>query len=329
MQNNDNGLAKDKGKKGFFKSIAFEEAGIASALVFISLILGFTTETFFKPSNLLELTRQASYIGIMAIGMVFVISSGNIDLSVGAIYMLAPIVTGLSLQAGLPPAIGVLIGLLVGSLCGAVNGALHILLKIPMLVVSLGTMTIFRSIGLVMAKGFPVHKFNKEGFLFNVIGDHIGPVPTSALLWAILAIVFYILYKRTPFGNRVCGIGSSLQAAKFSGVRVNKITFTVMVLNGVLCAVAGILSMLFLKVANPIAGSGYELYVITAAIIGGTSLEGGTGSVLGAVIGALIITVVRNGLVLLGIHYHWTGIVTGAMIIMAVFIDYFLRRKRD
>ena len=315
-------------KKFSLKFLLFEEIGVFSALVLMAAVLSLSTDVFLRPSNLLELSRQASYIGIMAIGMVFVISSGNIDLSVGAIYMLSPVITGLSLQAGISPAIAILLGLLTGITCGAINGALHIILKIPTLVISLGTMTIFRSIGLIASKGFPIHKFNKDGFFFEVIGDLIGPIPTSAIIWLFIAVIFTVVYKMTPFGNRVRGIGSNLQASRFSGVRVGRIEMGVMMINGGLCALGGILSMLFLKVSDPISGTGYELLVIAAAIIGGTSLEGGTGSVLGAIIGALIITVVRSGIVLLGIHYYWTGIITGALIIAAVFLDYFVRRRR-
>ena len=318
-----------KAKLSFIKMLfRFEEFGVFSALVILVVLLGLSTDVFLKPSNLLEISRQTSYMGIMALGAVFVIASGNIDLSVGAIYMLSPIITGLMLQSGHQPWFAVLAGLVTGIFCGAINGSLHIFLRIPMMVISLGTTTIYRSVGLVLSKGFPIHKFKKEGFFFETLGDMLGPIPTSALVWLLLVVILSILFKNTPFGNHVRGIGSNMQAALFSGINIAKVKFFVMVLQGFLCAVAGILSTLFLKVADPMAGNGFELYVIAAAIIGGTSLEGGSGSILGAVIGAFLITVIRSGIVLLGVHYYWTGIVTGSMIIGAVFLDYFVRRKR-
>lgn len=315
---------------GLLKSIInLEEIGVIAALLVMGIFLTITTENFSSAKNLLEISRQSSYVGIMAIGMVFVISSGNIDLSVGAIYMLSPIVAGIALEAGVNEYVAVLLGLIVGITCGFLNGSLSVYLDIPTIVITLGTTSIFRGLGLVITKARPIFDFNKETALFSIGGEFIGPFPTSAVIFLLFVILFSIIYTKTPWGNRVRAVGANLEAAKFSGVRVNNIKISVMVLQGFLCAVAGILAMLFLRVSEPTQGTGYEMYTISSAIIGGTSLTGGAGSVVGAFIGSVIISVIRNGLVLLGVHYYWTGIATGIVIIAAVFLDHLVGSKRE
>jgi len=309
--------------------IDIEEIGVISALIVMGIFLGIFTENFLSAKNLLEISRQASYVGIMAIGMVFVMSTGGIDLSVGAIYMLSPIVSALALEAGINEYLAIFLGLATGAVCGFVNGGLSVLLKIPMIVITLGTTTIFRGLGLVVSSARPIFDFSKESLLFKIGGEFIGPFPTSAVIMFVLVIIFQIVYTLTPWGNRVRAVGANLEAAKFSGVRVNRINISVMVLQGVMCAVAGILAMLFLRVAEPTQGGGYEMYTISSAIIGGTSLSGGAGSVVGAFIGSVIISVIRNGLVLLGVHYYWTGVATGIVIISAVFLDYLVSSSRE
>ena len=323
---NHNGFSLDKFLKGVLN---LDEIGVIAALLAMGIFLTITTENFSSMKNLLEISRQASYVGIMAIGMVFVISTGNIDLSVGAIYMLSPIVAALALEAGINEYLAILIGLLTGITCGFINGGLSVLLGIPMIVITLGTTSIFRGLGLVVSNARPIFDFVKDTPLFKIGGEFIGPFPTSAVILFFLVILFTIVYTRTPWGNRVRAVGANLEAAKFSGVLVNLINISVMVLQGFLCAVAGILAMLFLRVAEPTQGGGYEMYTISSAIIGGTSLTGGAGSVVGALIGSVIISVIRNGLVLLGVHYYWTGTATGIVIIAAVFLDYLVRSKRE
>lgn len=305
-----------------------DEIGVLIAFLAICLLLALTTTTFMKPFNLLEVSRQASYVGIMAIGAVFVLSMGDVDLSVGSTFMLVSIITGLAMQAGLNVWGAVVIGIAAGALCGLVNGGISVLLKIPTIIVTLGTMSIYRSLGLVLCGGRPVHDFPKEGFLFEVLGGRIGPVPGSTVVFVLLVVLGHLLYSRTAFGRRVCAIGSNRQAALFSGIQIVRHRLLVMMLQGALAGVGGILAMAFLESADPTFGQGYELLVIAAAIIGGTSLAGGVGTVIGGFIGALIIAVIRNGLVLLGVTIYWTGFATGAVIIAAVALDYFIKRRR-
>jgi ribose transport system permease protein len=314
--------------RSFKALLRSDEIGVLIAFLVICTLLAVTTETFMKPFNLLQVSRQASYVGIMAIGMVFVLSMGDVDLSVGSTFMLVSIVTALAMRAGVNVWLSVLIGIGVGGICGLINGGLSVLLQIPTIIVTLGTMTIYRGLGLVIADGRPVHQFPKEGFLFEVIGGQVGPVPGSTIVFVVMVTLGFLLYNRTAFGRRVCAIGSNLQAAQFSGIRITAHRLLVMMLQGVLAGLVGILILAFLESGDPSFGQGYELLVIAAAIIGGTSLGGGAGTVLGAFIGALMIAVINNGLVLLGVTIYWTGVATGGVIVAAVALDYFIKRRR-
>lgn len=304
-----------------------EEIGVLTALLAIGFVLSVTTTTFLNSTNLLQVARQASYYGIMAVGMVFVISMGDIDLSVGSILMLVNIVAGLCLRANLPIPLAILLGLLTGALCGFFNGIIAIALRIPMFIVTLGTLSVFRGIGLVLSNATPISNFSKTNAFFEIGGSNILQIPTSVVVMVLVAIAGYILYAQTAFGRRVQAIGSNTQAARFSGIRIISHRLIAMTLMGVISGIAGIMALAFLQAADPQTGPGFELFVIAATIIGGTSLTGGSGSVFGGVLGALIIAVIRNGLVLLGASAYWGTAATGAVIILAVAIDYFVKRR--
>jgi ribose transport system permease protein len=277
--------------------------------------------------NLLQVARQASYYGIMAIGMVFVIAMGDIDLSVGSILMLVNIVVALALRESVPLVAAILLGLGVGAVCGFFNGIVAVLLRVPMFIVTLGTMSVFRGIGLVISKATPISQFPKDNWFFITGGGTILGVPTSVVVMLIVCAAGYVLFNRTSFGRRVQAIGSNKQAALFSGIRINQNRIWVMTLMGIISAIAGIVALAFLQAGDPQTGPGFELFVIASAIIGGTAMSGGSGSIPGAVLGALIIAVIRNGLVLIGLSAYWSTVATGAVIVLAVAIDYLVKRR--
>lgn len=314
-------------QRAWRRVMRIDEIGVLTALLAIGFVLSVTTTTFLNPVNLLQVMRQASYYGIMAVGMVFVISMGDIDLSVGSILMLVNIVAGLCLRANLPIGVAILLGLLTGAICGLINGGIAIVLRIPTFIVTLGTMSVFRGIGLVLSNATPISNFSKTGAFFTVGGGNILKIPTSVVVMILVAVAGYILYNQTPFGRRVQAIGSNAQAARFAGIRLVNHRLLAMTLMGVISGIAGIIALAFLQAADPQTGPGFELFVIAAAIIGGTSLSGGSGSIFGAILGALIIAVIRNGLVLLGASAYWGTAATGAVIILAVAIDYFVKRR--
>jgi ribose transport system permease protein len=305
-----------------------DEIGILGAFLAICAILTVTTDDkFLRAANILSVSRQASYYGIMAVGMVFVISMGDVDLSVGSILTLVNVGMAIALAAGQPLLLAMLLGLLIGAICGFTNGALSVVLRIPTIIVTLGTLSLFRGLALVLADGKPVSNYNKDNWFFQIGGGTILDVPTSVWGMIVVGILGFLLYNYTVFGQRVQAIGSNLQAARFSGISISRYRLLVMTLMGVIAALAAIFALAFLGAGDPQTGPGLELSVIAATIIGGTALTGGVGSIFGAIIGALIIAVIRNGLILLGVSAYWSIAATGLVIIAAVAIDYLIKRR--
>jgi len=307
--------------------LAFDEIGVLAALLIIGLLLSLTTDSFLTTSNLLQVARQASYYGIMAVGMVFALSMGDVDLSVGSILMFVAIITAILLRAAIPLPVAVVLGLTAGALCGFINGLLSVTLRIPTIIVTLGTMSIYRGLALVFSNAKPISNFPKNNLFFKLGGSTIMGIPTSVVVMIVVAVLGYILFSRAAFGMRVMAIGSNKQAAQFAGVRIVRHRLLVMTLVGLCAGIAGVMALGFLQTADPSTGPGMELYVIASAIIGGTALTGGSGSIPGAILGALIIAMIRNGLVLLGFSAYWGIVATGVVIILAVALDRFVKRK--
>lgn len=319
----------------FFASIfKIDEIGVITALIVIFLLLTITTRNFFDVNNLIGVIRQASYIGMLAVGMVFIISTGDIDISVSAIYNLIAIFMAILYSKGLPFWLVIILGLLGGALCGSINGSLGVFLKIPMIIVTLGTQTIYKGLSLVISNATTVAKFPKENWFFSMFGEKAFGlsfnnvvIPGSIVLMIIVAFVGNILYNKAKFGRYVCGLGANRMAAQFSGLNVNKYRILVSTLMGVICAIVALGALSFYKAADPSMGAGTEMMAIASAVIGGASLSGGAGSIIGAIFGALIIAMIRNGLILLGVSVYWQGVVTGAVIIAAVSLDYIIKKK--
>jgi ribose transport system permease protein len=309
--------------------LRIQEFGVALALILLYLILGFATEHFFSFENFVGILRQTSFIGIMALGFVFVLSMGDVDLSVGAIYNIAGIVCALLLTYKLPIWVAVVAALVVGAVCGLVNIGLALAFNIPTIIITLGTTSIFTGLGLVLCQSRPLYDFPKTHWFFTVVGVTIGKFPTQALILLVLTVIMFIIYGFTVFGTRVRAIGANLNAAKFTGINVVLNRVYVFVLMGVLSAFSGIMEISFLQASSPSMGVSTNMNVIAAAIIGGTALSGGSGSIIGALIGALIISVIRNGIVQVGVSTYWSSTVTGIVIIIAVAIDYLFKRTRN
>jgi ribose transport system permease protein len=305
----------------------FDELGVIAALLGICLALTLSTDTFLTENNLVSVLRQSSYIGIMAVGMVFVISMGDIDLSVGALLMLTSVTMSVMFREGYHPAIIIPAGVLLASACGLANGLLAVALRIPTIIVTLGTLSIFRGLGLVVSGGSPVSGYDQTTWYFRVLGSRQFGIWMSA--WAMFAVALcgWFLFNQTAFGRRVQAIGSNRQAARYAGIRVDRYRVMVMTLMGFIVGIAAVFLLAFQRGGNPASGPGQELYVIAATIIGGTALTGGSGSVIGAVVGAMIVWLIQNGLVLLGVEPAWATVSTGAVIIFAVALDYLIKRR--
>src|SRR6185503_10528056 len=308
---------------------SIDEIGAVAGLLSVCLLLWLTTgERFGQTANLLQVARQASSYGIMSAGMVLLLAMGEIDLSVGSILTLVNVSAALALREGVPMPVAVVLGLSLGAACGFLNGALAGVLRIPTIIVTLGTMSIFRGLALVLSKATAIADFSKDNVLFHFGSRKILGLPTGVLVMLLVGVAGHLLLKHTAFGWRLQAIGSNAQAARFSGISLPRYRMAAMTLMGLVAAVAGVMELAFLQSGSPITGQGYELYVIASVIIGGTALTGGSGSIVGGILGALLIAVIRNGLVLLEFSAYWGTVVTGAVIIAAVAIGGWVKRKQ-
>jgi ribose transport system permease protein len=326
---------RDEPPRGGLRSLVHrvgqvDEIGVIGALIILIVLLALLVpETFLTAQNFINVSRQASYVGIMAVGMVFVIAMGDIDLSVGSVWMLSSVMMAIALRDGYAIWIAVATCMVVATLCGLLNGALGVALGIPTIIVTLGTLSLYRGLGLVVTNATPVSGYNLDTWFFNSVGgrDPIFGIWISVWVMLVVGIIGWILFNRTPFGRRVQAIGSNRQAALFSGIRISRTRILVMTLMGFIVGIAAVVALAFNRNGSPTVGVGTELGVIAATIIGGTALSGGSGSVLGAILGALIIALIQNGLALLAVPPAWSTAVTGIVIIVAVTLDYLIKRR--
>jgi ribose transport system permease protein len=296
-------------------------------LILMWLVLGLLSPYFFTVNNVLQITLQAAVMALIAAGETFVIISGGIDLSVGSIFAFSAMVAGVATRDGLGLGGAIVFGLGAGALLGLINGIGVARLGLPAFIVTLGMMSVARGLALLLNNGVPIFGLI-EGF--KVLGqERIGgivPVPTIIVLIVYIGCWFILRY--TPFGRFTYAIGSNSEAARLSGVRISRNLIGIYVLCGALTALASLIESSRLNSFQPASGVGYELDAIGAVVIGGTSLFGGEGSILASLVGALIIATIRNGLNILGISAFWQNVATGAIIVLAVYLDR-LRRNRQ
>jgi ribose/xylose/arabinose/galactoside ABC-type transport system permease subunit len=283
---------------------------------------------FLNSQNLAQLAKDTSFIAIMAVGMSVVIISGGIDLSVGSIYALASVIGAMAFRnfggTGGSSALGVILGMSAclgtASLCGLANGGLIVALRVHPFIITLGAMAILRGIAFVVTKGQSIGDFPaafRDIVRFEING--LSLVPLAVML--VVAIVGWIFLSRLAAGRRVYAVGGNELAARFSGIRVDRVKLGVYFLSGLTAGIAALLSLGYYGAATSGDGNGYELNVIAAAVVGGASLTGGRGTALGAVLGALIIQMISSGILILNIDQNYSQIVIGAVIIAAVVLD--------
>ena len=301
--------------------------GIVLSLVIMVLFLAFASESFLSVVNLMNILRQVSINGIMAMGMTFVILTAGIDLSIGSTLAIAGVVAG-RLVIGdhpLPPILAMLAGILTGSLFGTVNGALIARLRVPPFVATLGMMSMARGATLLYSGGRPTPELSAD-FLWIGQGFLLG-IPVPVMVFAAVFLFSWIVLRFTVYGRWVYAVGGNPRSAKTSGINVDAVVFSVYVVMGALAGLAGPILASRVTTALPQAGLGYELDAIAAVVIGGTSLTGGVGSVANTLIGTLIIGVMNNGLDLMGVSSYYQQIVKGAIIVVAVLIDHSRRKN--
>lgn len=295
-------------------------------LLLIWLVLSFLSPFFFTVNNLFEITLQSAVFAIIAAGETFVIFSGGIDLSVGSVFAFSSVAGGLVFQVTGSTALAILASILAGILAGWISGFFITQLKVPPFVATLGMMGIARGFALIICKGVPIYGL-KKGYMWLGQGKIFGIIPVPTIIVAIIFIIAFLVLKYTKFGRFTYAIGSNAEATRLSGININRITLGIYMVSGMLAAVAGVIESARLATIQPAGGAGYELLAIGAVVIGGTSLFGGEGEIIASLIGALIVTTIRNGLNILGVYAFWQYVVNGLIIIIAVAIDQIRRRS--
>jgi ribose transport system permease protein len=317
----------------------FGPEAIQKMLAFASLILllvyfSFASPAFMQTDNMINILQATAVNGVLAIASTFVIITAGIDLSVGTLMTFTAVMCGVFLTYwGLPMWTGILAAIAAGALSGATSGTLVAKAKIPPFIATLGMMLVLKGLALVISADKPIYFNDTPNFSVISNDSLIGyfapalPIPNAGLILFLLAIAASILLTRTALGRYTFAIGSNEEAVRLSGVNVDRWKIAIYCLDGAICGVAGLLLASRINSAQPALGQGYELDAIAAVVIGGTSLSGGTGTILGTIIGAFIMSVLTNGLRILSVAQEWQFVVTGLIIILAVYADN-LRRKR-
>ena len=303
------------------------ELNVLTALLVVVALISFSTPYFLTTDNLMGVFRSFSLIAIMSIGMVMVIITGGIDLSVGSVMGLSSLVTALGFQSSLPSMVCILGGLATGLLFGLFNGALITLIRLPPFIATLGSLSIGRGLMYIITHGVPLTPDTPDSFA-EIGQGYVGPVPVPVVIMLAMTIAFSVLMRKTRFGRHVYATGGNEQAARLSGVKTARVKLLVYMLSGLIAAIAGVISFSRYLSAEPASGFGSELDVIAAAAIGGASLSGGVGSVEGAIIGAALAGIIANGVVLMNIDTYAQQAITGAVILIAVSLDVWRSRSR-
>jgi ribose transport system permease protein len=301
------------------------ESGIIIGFLILCAVFAWLNPAFMRVDNLLDVAQQSSITAVLAIGMTLVIITAGIDLSVGSVVALSAYLTADLMARDVVIPLAIVAGLGCGLLTGALNGLLITKGQLPSFIVTLGTMSLIRGLVLIYSQGTPV--YGVPSAFKGLIGGRLLGVPIPVLIAAVIAILAHLALQYTPFGQQVIAIGGNEEAARLSGINVQRRLVSVYMISGMLAGVGALILTARLGAAEPISGVGYELNAIAAAVMGGASLAGGQGSILGTVVGALIMGALQNGLTLNNVPSFYQQVAVGAVIIVAVFVDQWRRRK--
>lgn len=296
--------------------------GLVIFLAVIMIIMTIVSNRFLTYHNIFNVLRQSVFIMILGFGMTFVLSTGGIDLSVGSVAGISGGMTAWLLTNNVNIFIAILAGLLVGLVVGVINGLLITKLRLSPFIATLAMLSIARGILYVWTRAIPFRGYMKQNFNFLGQGNILG-LQVPILVAIIVFIILLYVYRRMRFGRHVLALGSNEESVRLSGINIDKLRIKVYALSGFVAAVSGIVLASRLTTVHPEMGTGYELEAIAAAVIGGTSLSGGKGSMTGTALGAIILYVIKNGMNLLNIHPYWETIVVGFIILVAVTMDRF------
>ena len=298
-------------------------------VIFIALVIVLTClkPSFIQPSNLVNILKQASINGILSFGMMFVIIAGGFDMSVGSTVAFAGIVAAILGQGQYPLIVPLVLAMLAGLAVGVVNGVGVAIGDLPPFIMTLGTMTAVRGLALLISDGKPVTGISEE--YRAVAANSIAGIPMLAIFLVIVILICSFVLAKTVYGRRVYACGGNLQAARVSGINTSMIRISTFAIAGLLAGLSGFLMTSRVTIGQPTAAESYEMDAITACVVGGVSMSGGVGKPWGVVIGCLLITVITNGLDILGVSSHWQKIVKGLIIVLAVLIDVNGKRKKN
>ena len=304
--------------------LAIREVGSLAALIAMLLVLTVAIPQFGQWGNLVNITRNFSFVGIVALGMTLVILTGGIDLSVGSVWGMTAVLTASLMSQGWLIAPAIPVGLLAAAAVGLFNGLCVTRLNMSPFVPTLASLSIARSLALIITHGRPISNFGPQKQAFYWIGGgDIGGVPNPFILFVLLAIIFWIVLSRTVWGRRVYAVGGNEKAARLTGLNVRRLKVSVYIISALCAGIAGIVQASYLSSVTASLATGQELSVIAATVIGGVNLSGGEGTIFGVLIGTVMLEVLRNGLLLFGIDPYWQGVFVGAIIVIAVSLDRF------
>ena len=314
--------------KEFIQKISRTQAfWVTVSVILLTLAMSAGTASFGSGDNLYNITRNLAFIGLLALGQNAVIITGGIDLSVGSVMGLSGIACALSLSNGAPLWLGVLTGLGAAAVCGVINGTLVAYVRLSSFVVTLGMMSIARSIAMVVSNNRTLFQMGPDEELFLSLGSHsFAGLSTPLLTLLGCALVVGTLFRASRWGQHLYAIGGNEEAARLTGIRVDRMKLSAYLLSSLMAGLTGILTVAWMGSASNALGSGYELQAIAASVIGGAQLTGGEGGAYGAIIGAALIEVIRNSLLLSGMDPYWQGTFVGAFIILAVLLEAIRRR---
>lgn len=322
-------------KRSLMQSDAAQKLLAFAGLIVLFIVFSLASPYFLTFDNIVGILLATAVNGVLALGITFVIVTGGIDLSIGTVMTLAAVMTGVAVtNMGMPVWVGVIVGILTGALAGLVNGTLIARLKLAPFIATLGTMMAARGLSLVIAESKPIYFNDTPVFRQIMMGSVVGTfipgfqIPNAVLLLFGAAFVAAFILGKTILGRYTIAIGSNEEATRLSGVNVAAWKTSVYTLCGLFAGFAGVMISSRLNSAQPALGAGYELEAIAAVVIGGTSMSGGEGTILGTIIGAFIISTLTNGLRILGVPQEWQMVVTGAILVLAVYLDS-LRRRRQ
>lgn len=309
------------------RSFRLQEAGVVGVLIVLVAVVAIPHPSFVGSQSLTNLAQQSAFFGTIALGMVFLLAMREIDLSVGGNYAVCTIAAAYLVRSGWNPWMAAGVAVLLGGFLGAINGILSNLFKIPIIIISLGTLTAYQGIARVISNSSPISGQPIETSFYQDLGATYLGIPAVVWLMVIACVILTLIFTRSRYGFAVRAVGSNERAARLTGYHIGRIRLISTILIGLLCGLSAVFTLAYFGSADPGVGSGYELSVIAAAIIGGTGLAGGSGSVPGALIGALIISTIGGGLTQFGVPSNWGNIATGIVILATVGADAVLRRR--